>query len=101
VAVTLTLNLGAVVLPGLVRRAGPVYGGFATVTGMFTMLYVLSVALVYSAEIAAVRDARLWPRALDRTGTTAADARALALLAREQERIEGTRVEFRMLRRPR
>jgi membrane protein len=101
VAVTLTLNLGAVVLPGLVRRAGPVYGGFATVTGMFTMLYLLSVALVYAGEIAAVRDAQLWPRALDRTLPTAADARAFALLAREQERIAGARVEFRMLRRRR
>jgi membrane protein len=101
VAVTLTLNLGAVVLPGMVRRAGPIYGGFATVTGMFAMLYLLSVALVYAAEIAAVRNAGLWPRALDRTHPTAADARALALLAREQERIECARVESCLLRRPR
>ena len=93
IAVTLVLNLGAALLPGLVRRAGPVYGSFATVAGMFTLLYVLSLTLVFAAEIAAVRQARLWPRGLDPNRPTAADARALALLAREQERVPGHRVE--------
>jgi len=100
VAVTLVLNLGAAVLPGLVRRAGPVYGSFATVAGMFTLLYLLSLALVYAAEIAAVRQARLWPRAIDRNRPTAADARALALLAREQERLPGQRIESHVLPLP-
>jgi uncharacterized BrkB/YihY/UPF0761 family membrane protein len=62
VAVTLTLQLGAIVLPGLIRRAGPVYGSFATVAGLFTLLYAVSLALVYAAEMAVVRRARLWPR---------------------------------------
>ncbi|MEV6596278.1 YhjD/YihY/BrkB family envelope integrity protein [Actinoplanes sp. NPDC051346] len=96
VAATITLELGAVVLPRLVRQAGPVYGGFATVAGMFTLLYVLSIALVFAAEIATVREARLWPRAVDRSRPTVADAHALALLAREQERIPGQRVESRL-----
>jgi membrane protein len=96
VAVALVLQLGAVVLPGLVRRAGPVYGGFATVAGMFTLLYAVSMALVTAAEIAAVRHARLWPRALDQNQATAADVRALALLAREQERLAGQRIESRL-----
>jgi len=99
VAVTLVLNLGAAVLPGLVRRAGPVYGSFATVAGMFTLLYVLSLALVFAAEIAAVRQAGLWPRAIDPESPTAADARALELLARERERLPGHRIESR-LRQP-
>jgi membrane protein len=101
VAVTLMLNLGATLLPGLIRRAGPVYGTFATVAGMFTLLYLVSLALVYAAEIAAVRHARLWPRAIDRARPTAADARALGLLAREQERIPAERIEFRLLPGPR
>jgi hypothetical protein len=96
VAVTLVLNLGAVLLPGLVRRAGPVYGGFATVAGMFTLLYALSLALVTAAEIAAVHRARLWPRALESDHATAADARALTLLAREQERVPAQRIESRL-----
>jgi uncharacterized BrkB/YihY/UPF0761 family membrane protein len=96
VAVTCTLELGAELLPGFVLRAGPVYGAFATVAGMFTLLYLLSLALVVAAEIAAVRRARLWPRAVDRSRPTAADAHALMLLAREQERIPGQSVESRM-----
>ena len=100
VAVTLMLHLGAAVLPGLVRRAGPVYGGFATVAGMFGLLYVLSLALVYAAEIAVVRRVGLWPRAIDRRSPTAADARACRLLAREQERLPTERIESRLLRPP-
>ena len=86
-AVTVVLNAGAPLLARLVAKAGPVYGSFATVAGMFALLYLIGQALVYAAEVAAVRYARLWPRALDLNRPTAADARALALLAREQERI--------------
>jgi membrane protein len=95
-AVTVVLNAGPPLLARLVTKAGPVYGSFATVAGMFALLYLVGQALVYAAEIAAVRYARLWPRALDAGHPTAADARALALLAREQERIPAARVEFRL-----
>jgi uncharacterized BrkB/YihY/UPF0761 family membrane protein len=91
VMVDLVLNLGTTVLARLVSRAGPVYGSFATVAGMFALLYLVSQALVYSAEIAAVWHAHLWPRALDINRPTAADTRAMALLAREQERIPAAR----------
>ena len=93
VAVTLVLNAGAPLLARLVAKAGPVYGSFATVAGMFALLYLVGQVLVYAAEVAAVRYARLWPRALDLNRPTAADVRALALLAREQERIPAARVE--------
>ena len=96
VAVTLVLSLGTALLARLVSRAGAVYGSFATVAGMFALLYLVSQALVYSAEVAAVRYARLWPRALDLSRPTAADARALTLLARQQERIPAARVNFRL-----
>ena len=96
-AVTLVLNLGAPLLAGLVRKAGPVYGSFATVAGMFGLLYLVSQALVYAAEVAAVRYASLWPRALDLNRPTAADVRVMALLAREQERIPAARVEFHLV----
>ena len=92
-AVTVVLNAGPPLLARLVAKAGPVYGSFATVAGMFALLYLLGQALVYAAEVAAVRYARLWPRALDPGRPTAADARALTLLAREQERIPTARVE--------
>jgi membrane protein len=95
-AVTVVLTVGPRLLARLVAKAGPVYGSFATVAGMFALLYLVGQALVYAAEVAAVRYARLWPRALDLTRPTAADARALALLAREQERIPAARVEFHL-----
>ena len=63
---------------------------------LFALLYLVNQALVYAAEVAAVRHARLWPRALDLSRPTAADARALALLAREQERIPAARVDFHL-----
>jgi uncharacterized BrkB/YihY/UPF0761 family membrane protein len=94
VTVTLVLNLGPVLLAKLVSNAGAVYGSFATVAGMFALLYLVSQALVYSAEVAAVWYAHLWPRALDVNRPTEADARAMALLAREQERIRTARVTF-------
>jgi uncharacterized BrkB/YihY/UPF0761 family membrane protein len=94
--VTAVLNVGAPLLAQLVTRAGPVYGSFATVAGMFALLYLVGQALVYAAEVAAVRYARLWPRALDQNHPTAADSRALALLAREQERIPAARVALRI-----
>ena len=96
-AVTVVLNVGPPLLARLVTKAGPVYGSFATVAGMFALLYLVSQALVYAAEMAAVRHARLWPRALDPGSPTAADARALFLLAREQERIPAARVELHLV----
>jgi uncharacterized BrkB/YihY/UPF0761 family membrane protein len=85
------------VLARLVAKAGPVYGSFATVAGLFALLYLVGQALVYGAEIAAVRYARLWPRALDPGDPTEADVRAQALLAREQERIPAARIELHLV----
>jgi uncharacterized BrkB/YihY/UPF0761 family membrane protein len=94
----LVLHVGAPLLSRLVRAAGPVYGAFATVAGLFTLLYLVSQALVMVAEAAAVRRARLWPRALDTSDPGEADERALSMLAREQERIPGQVVESRIIR---
>jgi uncharacterized BrkB/YihY/UPF0761 family membrane protein len=96
VVVAVVLNIGAPLLARLVTKAGPVYGSFATVAGIFALLYLVGQALMYAAEIAAVRYARLWPRALDLNRPTAADVRALTLLAREQERIPAARVDFHL-----
>jgi uncharacterized BrkB/YihY/UPF0761 family membrane protein len=97
VAVTVVLNAGAPLLARLVAKSGPVYGSFATVAGMFALLYLVGQALVYAAEVSAVLYARLWPRALDPNRPTAADVRALTLLAREQERIPAARVQLRLV----
>jgi len=97
VVVALVLNLGTPLLARLVAKAGPVYGSFATVAGIFALLYLVSQALVYSAEVAAVRYAHLWPRALDVNDPAPADFRAYTLLARAQERIQVTRVDLRVV----
>lgn len=94
-AVAGLLVFGATVLPRLVQKAGPVYGSFATIVGVFTLLYLVSQVVVYAAEIAIVRRRRLWPRALDATKPTQADRRSLTYLAREQERIVIERIETR------
>jgi uncharacterized BrkB/YihY/UPF0761 family membrane protein len=95
VGVTLVLDLGAPLLARLVARAGPVYGSFAAVAALFAVLYLVNQALVYSAEVAAVRYARLWPRGLDVNDPTPADIRAMTLLAREQERVPSARIDLR------
>jgi membrane protein len=92
-AVTGLLTFGALVLPRFVQRSGPVYGSFATIVGLFALLYLVSQVLVYAAEIAIVRRRRLWPRALDALKPTDADKRSLLLLAREQERIRVERID--------
>ena len=90
------VDAGTPLLARLVTNAGAVYGSFATVAGMFALLYLVGQVLVYAAEIAAVRHARLWPRALDVNRPTAADIRAQTLLAHEQERIPAGRIQFRL-----
>jgi uncharacterized BrkB/YihY/UPF0761 family membrane protein len=94
-AVTALLTFGALVLPQFIARAGPVYGSFATIAGVFALLYLVNQAIIYSAEIALVRRRRLWPRGLDLTRPTAADVRALTLVARAQERTVVERISAR------
>jgi membrane protein len=81
------LKLGVEILPRLVARAGPVYGSFATVIGVLSLIYLASQVLVLPAEVSAVTAFRLWPRGLLPDRPTDADLRALWLLTREQERL--------------
>ncbi|HEY6593090.1 MAG TPA: YhjD/YihY/BrkB family envelope integrity protein [Asanoa sp.] len=90
--VTVLLNLAATILPALIARAGLVYGSFATVVGLFTLLYLISQTLVLGVEVSTVIESRLSPRSLTGTVLTDVDRRALVLLARRQERVAGQRV---------
>jgi membrane protein len=87
--VTALLRTATTVLPALVTRAGPVYGSFATVVGVFALLYLISQTLVLSVEASAVTESRLSPRSLTGSVPNSADRRALALLGRQQERVPG------------
>ena len=96
VAVTALLLVFGPLLARFVARSGPVYGSFATIVGLFALLYLVCQVLVYAAEVAVVRRARLWPRAIDSSDPTPADERAFTLLAQMQRRtpVERIRVSF-------
>lgn len=91
-AVSALLTFGAALLPGFVARNGPVYGGFATIVGLFALLALVFQAVVIAGEVAVVRRRRLWPRSLVGDRPADADERALSALARQQERIAPQRV---------
>jgi len=92
-SVVLVLGIGGVLLARLISRASLVYGSFATVAGAFTLLYLLSQALVICMEISAVRARRLWPRAVADDDPTGSDLTALTLRARIQERRPTERID--------
>ncbi|MGE5764262.1 MAG: YihY/virulence factor BrkB family protein [Mycobacterium leprae] len=91
-SVITVLDLGAARMPALVARSGPIYGSFAAVVAIFTVLYLVSQALVFSAEICSVQALCLSPRTLVRTAPTEVDVRALTLLAQEKELLPGQRI---------
>lgn len=92
VAVGALLLVFGPLLARFVTRSGPVYGSFATIVGLFTLLYLVSQVLVYAAEVAVVRHAGLWPRALDSARPTSADRRALTMLAQIEQRIGSEKI---------
>jgi membrane protein len=92
IVVTALLKAAATILPALVTRAGWVYGSFATVVGIFTLLYFVSQTLVLSVEISTVIESRLSPRGLTDSVLTETDRRALVLQALREERVSGERI---------
>ena len=89
---TVLVALGSWVLSILVGRSGAVYGPFAAVVGLFSLLYFVSQGLVFAAEIAVVHRKRLWPRSLIPSQPTPADQASLALRTRIEERTEADQV---------
>jgi uncharacterized BrkB/YihY/UPF0761 family membrane protein len=72
-AVIAVVGLGATRLPALIARAGPVYGSFATVIGTFTLLYLVSQALVLSAPTPTFGHLPSWPRSRNGCPTSASE----------------------------
>jgi uncharacterized BrkB/YihY/UPF0761 family membrane protein len=94
---TAIISVGSTLVAMSTAGAGAVYGSFAAVVGIFAVMYFVSQSLVFSAETAVVLRRRLWPRALDQARPTAGDVQALIMLAREQERVPGQRVDVRFV----
>lgn len=70
----------------VVTHATDVYGFFALVIGLLTWLYTGARLTLLAAELNVVLRYRLWPRSMTQPPLTAADRRALNLLARMEER---------------
>ena len=80
---------GAAYVGNVVKDAGPTYGVFALVLGLFGWIFLAAVGIVIGAEINVVRAKHLHPRALmtpftDDVDLTAADQRAYADAATSQ-----------------
>ena len=85
------LSFGSTLLAHFITREGPIYGSFATIFGLVAFIALITQALVWAAEVAVVVHYKLSPRAIDIKKPTNADRRAMAILAREQERLPDQR----------
>jgi YihY family inner membrane protein len=87
---------GSYYVASSLKGASEAYGVFGLVLGLIAWIYLLSLVIVFAAEINVVAQRRLWPRALltpftDRVQLTPADERAYAGYA-ESERHKGFQV---------
>jgi inner membrane protein YhjD len=79
-----------------INGASRVYGTFAVVLGLLTLLYLMSQIVVYAAEINVVLHERLWPRGIVMEDLTDADRRALERYARVEERLPDQVIEVEL-----
>jgi uncharacterized BrkB/YihY/UPF0761 family membrane protein len=90
-AMTTIIGLGSALVGRFVANSSAVYGVFASVVGVFSVLFLVSNAIVFSFEISVVRAWRLWPRGVDINLLFPADERAYALLTLMDERMPSQR----------
>jgi len=85
--------LGGYYINHTLKRTGPLYGTFALVLGLLAWLYLGGQLTIFSAEINAVKDRRLWPRSFFGEPLLDADRRALTHAAEVEERLHEENVE--------
>lgn len=90
-AMTTIISLGSALIGQFIANSSAVYGVFATVVGIFSVLFLTSNAIVFSFEISVVRAWQLWPRGVDINLLFPADERAYALLTLMDERMPSQR----------
>lgn len=90
-AMTTLIGLGSALLGQFITSSSAVYGVFGTVVGIFSVLFLVSNAIVFSFEISVVRAWQLWPRGVDINLLFPADERAYALLTLMDERMPSQR----------
>jgi uncharacterized BrkB/YihY/UPF0761 family membrane protein len=79
----------------LITRAGPVYGGLASVIGVLAFFFFTMQAVVIASEAGAVWAWRLWPRGLDLAVARAGDLRAYQVYAETGLRAPGESVSVK------
>src|SRR5204862_6642326 len=85
--------LGGYLVAHQLHHASQVYGFFGVVLGLVSWIYLLAQITIYSAELSAVRVQRLWPRSIVQPPLTPEDEKALAAIARREERRPEEKVE--------
>ncbi len=90
-AMTTIIGLGSALVGQFIASSSAVYGVFGTVVGIFSVLFLVSNAIVFSFEISVVRAWQLWPRGVDINLLFPADERAYALLTLMDERMPSQR----------
>jgi len=90
-AMTTIIGLGSALVGQFIASSSAVYGVFGTVVGIFSVLFLVSNAVVFSFEISVVRAWQLWPRGVDINLLFPADERAYALLTLMDERMPSQR----------
>jgi len=90
-AMTTIIGLGSAFLGRFVAGSSAVYGVFGSVVGIFSVMFLVSNAIVFSFEISVVRAWQLWPRGVDINLLFPADERAYAMLTLMDERMPSQR----------
>jgi YihY family inner membrane protein len=93
VAWQLLQTLGGYLVAHQLRNASQVYGFFAAVLGLLSWMALGARVTLYCAELNVVRARRLWPRSILQPPLTESDKRALADIAKQEERRPEERVE--------
>jgi membrane protein len=89
--------LGGYYIDHVVRHASSTYGFFAVVIGLLAWLHIGAQTTLYAAEVNVVIARRLWPRSFF-SPAVPADERALAALAKVEERSDREQVDVRFRR---
>jgi uncharacterized BrkB/YihY/UPF0761 family membrane protein len=76
----------------LITRAGPVYGGLASVIGVLAFFFFTMQAVVIASEAGTVWAWRLWPRGLDLNVARPGDLRAYQVYAETGLRAPGEQI---------
>lgn len=94
-------TLGTWYVDRFVLRSSDTYGVFVIVFGLLSWSYLLGMFYLYANELSVVLHDRRWPRSITGRNLTDADQDALALILRNEVRVEGVGLDVEVPRLPR